>query len=122
MTPGHKSVSRALAYTLTLGETDAWFDLSTILARRLDETERVALAYSILRTIEPDHRDKISATLGDIEAPAGPPPPPFADEIQHDADWWASIASQDELRAYFRAIYNNLSSDDKKIAAQKIKG
>lgn len=101
-------------------DTDAWFTLSQIIFARLEPEEQAGLAFAAMRALPSDIRWDLLEAMGEVELPTGPPLPPFAEDIASDANWWASSASNEELRAYFRAIINYMSDDDKKIAAQKL--
>ena len=116
----HKAVGRSVCFALGADEPDAWFTLSQIIFARLEPEERAGLAFAAMRALPSDIRWDLLEAMGEVELPTGPPLPPFAEDIASDANWWASSASNEELRAYFRAIINYMSDDDKKIAAQKL--
>jgi hypothetical protein len=116
----HKAVGRSVCFALGVETTDAWFDLAEIIFARLTLEEKAGLAFAAMRALPSDIRWDIVQALGEVELPTGSPLPPFTEDIASDANWWASSASNEELRAYFVAIINYMSDDDKKIAAQKL--
>ena len=116
----HKAVGRSVCFALGVETTDAWFDLAEIIFARLEPEEKAGLAFAALRALPTQSRWDIMEALGDVELPIGSPLPPFAEDIASDANWWASSASDEELRAYFVAIINYMSDDDKKIAARNL--
>lgn len=118
----HKAVGRSVCLALGAADPDAYFSLSQILCARLELEERAALAFAAMRSLAPDYRWMVMEGLGDVERPNGSPLPPFSEEIIDDANWWASSASKEELRAYLRAIINYMDEDDKKIVARNILG
>ena len=120
MKRSYKSVIRSIGYCLALGERDRWLELPIILTARLEPEERAALAYAALQSLNPDHRLLVYKAVDDIEIPAGGPMPPFDEQIEYDAQFWASIATQAERRAYLIAILKHMSDDDKKIIANKL--
>jgi hypothetical protein len=116
----HKAAGRSVCLALGADDADAWFTLSKILFARLTPEEKVGLAFAAMRALPSENRWDILSALGDVEMPTGSPLPPFAEDIAADANWWASSASNEELRAYFRAIINYMSDDDKKIASRNL--
>ncbi len=58
--PAHKSAARMLGYALTLNDFDTWAGLALVLRARLDTTERAALAYMALRSL--DEADAIATS------------------------------------------------------------
>lgn len=67
--PDHKRIARCIGYSLTLNTFDAWADLSVVLAARLNDEERTALAYSALRSLDANtaHRAASLAIFGPIQ-------------------------------------------------------
>lgn len=108
MKPEHKRMSRMLGYCLTLGTADAWSGFSFVAAVRLSETERAALAFSALNSLELDHAEMTAAaSIGT----AGAPLPPFLGGMD-EARFWASYASRSELKAYALASFEAMSAKD----------
>lgn len=120
MSAEHKSVARALAYVLHLGDTDAWFNFSTILKRKLEPEEIAGLAYSALRCVDPEYRRRMYELLGDAETPAGSPLPPLSVDVAFDARWWAGIATETERKAYIYELLKTLNENDKKIVVRNL--
>ncbi|MCG7623009.1 hypothetical protein [Epibacterium sp. Ofav1-8] len=116
MKPAHKRMSRMIGYCLTLGTADAWSGFSLVAARRLSETERAALAFSALNSLELDHAEMTAAaSIGS----AGTPLPPFLGGME-DARFWASYASRSELKAYALACFNAMPASDQAAFFQYI--
>ena len=106
--PAHKLMSRMLGYCLTLDTAEAWSGFRIIAAARLSETERAALAFSALNSLDPDHAEMTAvASFGS----AGMPPPPFLGGMD-EARFWSSYASRSELKAYALAAYEAMSPAD----------
>ena len=63
--PAHKSVARSIGYALTTGDSDGWGMFTAVTLLRLDDVERVGVAYAALRSLNPDHvEDTLEAALG----------------------------------------------------------
>ena len=58
--PAHKSVARSIGYALTTGDSDGWNKFTAIALLRLNDAERMGMAYAALRSLHPDH---VEATL-----------------------------------------------------------
>jgi hypothetical protein len=56
---GHKRACKMLGYALTLNDPAIWGDTAAIFALRLSPPERAALAYTALRTLEPEAREAV---------------------------------------------------------------
>ncbi|WP_099828232.1 hypothetical protein [Oceaniglobus indicus] len=50
--PAHKAVARMVGYVLTLGDSASWHGLTMVLIARLSDTERAALAYAALNSLD----------------------------------------------------------------------
>lgn len=108
MKPEHKRMSRMLGYCLTLGTADSWSGFSFVAASRLSDTERAALAFSALNSLELDHAETTAAaSIGS----AGAPLPPFLGGMD-EARFWASCASRSERKAYALASFEAMSAKD----------
>jgi hypothetical protein len=108
MKPSHKRMSRMLGYCLTLGTTDAWFALSAVAEARMTLKERAGLAFASLKSLDPEIREQTAAAaLG----AAGSPMPAFLGGME-DARFWASLASNSELKAYALAAFEALPAQD----------
>lgn len=92
----HLGATRVTGYALTLGGFDAWEAASAVWQARLTDTERAALAWAAMKSL--DHADamKVAET---VLGGAGAPLPPFLAPVD-EAQFWASIASRQELDAY----------------------
>jgi hypothetical protein len=85
-----------LGYALTLGGFDGWEGASAVWQARLTDIERAALSWAALRSL--DHADAL-AVAETVLGGAGAPLPPFLAPVD-EAQFWASIASPQELDAY----------------------
>ena len=106
----HLGSTRMLGYALTLQDYDAWEGASAVWQARLTETERAALAWAALRSLDEDHAREVAYTV--IQG-AGAPLPPFISPMD-EASFWADIASESELKAYALACFNRLSKRDQR--------
>lgn len=98
------SVSRAL----TLGTNiETWLGVALIFRARLTPQERAALAVSALRSLEPSD----AAQVFEFACPSAGYPSTL-DNLMRDARWWASFATEDELKAYSVAIHESMTPDD----------
>ena len=108
MKSSHKRMSRMLGFCLTLDTTDAWFAFSAIAEARMTLKERAGLAFASLKSLDPEIREQTAAAaLG----AAGSPLPAFLGGME-DARFWASLASQTELKAYALASFEAMSPKD----------
>jgi len=117
--PAHKQVAKAIGYALMLGETNGYIELVEVIAARLSQAERVSLGYAALKSVDPAVRLELYELMSDIETVMGSPLP-FAKDIRDDAEFWASNASQTELRAYSMAIFNKMTKADKQRFVKKL--
>ncbi|WP_397544218.1 hypothetical protein [Roseovarius salis] len=92
----HKKAAKLLGYALILDDFDSWEAASAIWQARLTDTERAALAWAALRSLDEDHAREVAYTV--IQG-AGAPLPPFISPMD-EAAYWADIASPAELDAY----------------------
>ena len=105
MKPAHKRMSRMLGYCLTLGTANAWAGFSFVAAVRLSETERAALGFATLNSLDTEQaRMTAAASIGE----AGDPLPPFLGGME-DAVHWAEWASPAELDAYCLAAFQRMA-------------
>ncbi|GGL80322.1 hypothetical protein [Wenxinia marina] len=105
----HVRASRMLGFALTTHDFDGWDAFALVCAARLTASERAAMAWASLRSLDPD--DAMAVVMTALPA-AGAPMPPWTDPLE-DAEWWTSRASPDELRAYLAAIFNALPRMDR---------
>jgi len=101
-------MSRMLGYCLTLGGADAWAGFSVVAAARMAETERAALAFAALNSLDQEHAEMTAAAS---LSSAGAPLPPFLGGMD-DARFWASWASRSELKTHALAAYEAMSAKD----------
>ncbi len=107
MKPAHKRMSRMLGYCLTLGTAEAWAGFSLAAAVRLDATERAALGFATLNSLDAEQaRMTAAASLG----AAGEPLPPFLGAMDEARDW-AAWATPTELDAYCLAAFQRMAPD-----------
>lgn len=105
----HKRMSRALGYTLVLGEPEAWGGFSVLCRARLTVCERAGLALAALRSLPDDCAlETAAAALGAM----GEPLPPFLAGME-DAHHWASWATENELKAYALASFEAMRPRDR---------
>ncbi|WP_334061376.1 hypothetical protein [Limimaricola cinnabarinus] len=109
-------MSKMLGYCLTLGTADAWTGFSQVAIVRLSETERAALAFFALNSLDPDQAERAAAAS--IKS-AGMPCPPLLGGMD-EARFWAADASRSELKAYVAAAYEALSPADQAAFIQHI--
>ena len=101
-------MSRMLGYCLTVGTVEAWSGFSLVAAARLSESERAALAYSALNSLEPEEAELTAAArIGS----AGVPLPAFLGAMD-EARSWAFCASPSELKAYALASFEAMNVKD----------
>lgn len=75
---------------------------------RLSKEERAALAWSALKSLDPENAVIVAeAAIGR----AGHPLPPFLAPMD-EARWWSEIANRRELKAYCAASFDALSKSD----------
>ena len=99
MRPAYKKVSRCVGYALTLGDDDGWISLAEILAARLTQSERMALGYAALCSVDQEKLEGAGYPL------------PFGDEAEKEAEYWADRASDFERAAYLMACWQRLSKE-----------
>lgn len=106
--PEHKRLSRMLGYSLTLATPDAWSGFAVVAAAGLSAAERMALAFSALRSLDPEHAKAAAAVaIGTASAPL----PPFLGGMD-EARFWASCASRSERKAYALAAFEAMGTAD----------
>ncbi|WP_224815669.1 hypothetical protein [Hasllibacter sp. MH4015] len=105
-----------LGYSLMVGSFDAWAAFSIVAAARLSEAERLSLAFSALRSLNPDQAQAAAAAaIGS----AGGPLPAFLGEMD-EARQWAVRASRDERKAFALASFEAMSRKDQAAFFQHI--
>ncbi len=101
----HERVVRMLGYCLTLGTAEAWAGFSLVAAVRLDATERAALGFATLNSLDADQARMTAAAALDA---AGAPLPAFLGHMD-EAQFWAALASPAELEAYCLASFRRMA-------------
>jgi len=117
--PVHKQAARVLVYALTLGDFDAWLGASAIWMARLSAPERAALAFSALKSMDPD--DALMTAESALMRGAGLPITPLFD-FMDEAAFWADMAEPDELKAYALASFNRLSAPNQMAFLKHVHG
>ena len=107
----HRLVLKGLGGALTLvNDPETTSRLVRILANGLSPEERAWLLHVLLDAVEPDDAVPI---LDDYFASLEEGPPlPALDAFEDSAQWWASLASVPELRAYLAACFVRLPPRD----------
>lgn len=114
----HASASRTLGYALLFGGYEDWKAAAQIFALRLTARERAALAWSALRSLDPDHAQLVAqAILG----PTGMPLYCETDPMGM-ASMWSDWASAAERRAYALACYRRMSPQEQVAFVDIISG
>jgi hypothetical protein len=91
-----------LSHALTLGDSDTWLGFADVIAARLTDGERAAMAFAALVTLDADQVDGvISAATG----ATGGPSPAFLNAAE-ELSWWAGFASSHEIDAGAVACVN----------------
>jgi len=102
----HLGSTRMLGYALTLHDYDAWEGASAVWQARLTETERAALAWAALRSL--DHDDAVTVAETALGGAGAPDAPLFSEMDQ--AAFWADMASPSELDAYALACVRAMAT------------
>ncbi len=105
----HRRVSRSLAFLLHDGDNDRWCDAWIIWRARLTPTERVQLAYSSIKSLDPEQTLMVVET---VFASWGVPLPPFLDLVGESSDW-AAFAHPEQRNAVFFACWNEMSPKER---------
>ena len=106
----HARVLLMLCHALELGDDhEVWDGLPVVLSARLTGDELVRLLEALLRAVD---ADQAAAVLQDHMVRVGSPLPVLTD-IDHDARWWADLASPGEIKAWLSACYVRLSPRDR---------
>lgn len=107
MKPAHLKTVRAMGYTLTLGDQDAWWGMVPVLMARLTVEERACLAFMALKALD---RDTATMTAeAALDTGAGQPQAPLFG-FMDQAAFWADMADPEELAAYCLASFNAMPS------------
>lgn len=120
ISPSHKAVSRSIGYALTTGDGLGWQHFTAVALLRLDDAERVGLAYAALCALHPDHiAPTLDAALG--SAGAGSPMAPLFNHM-NQAAFWADMAEPDELEAYCLASFTAMPARRKAAFLDFVQG
>ncbi len=116
--PEHKSLSRTLGYSLTLGTVEAWSTFAFVASARLSPMERGSIAAAALKSMPLDLATMAAAA---VIGAAGDPLPAFLGGMD-DARHWASMASRSERKAYALAAYEAMTAKDRAAFSRHITG
>lgn len=114
-----KRASRAFGYALWLNSTDHWLGFKTILQARLSPSERAALAFVALKSLDPDD----AVATADAALPVGMCAP-VAPVFNHmdEAAFWADTAEPEALDAYCLASFNRMAPGRQAAFMDFVKG
>lgn len=102
----YKRAARALGFSLLLDTADTWHSLTVVLTARLSRVERVALAWSVLRSLTPD---EIAATVESVLPDSTPAPMVPLYGYMDEAAFWADMAEPEALEAYCLASFDRMA-------------
>ena len=108
LSDSHLRASRMLARALHAKDAEIWIDADTVWRATLSDAERASLAYSVLKSLDPDHQRFVVETVCQV---MGMPLPPLLDAA-HEAGSWAAFADEEQLRATALACFNAMSASD----------
>ena len=108
--PRAKSAGRALSLTVAADNPNAWPDLAVVWRSRLEPLERVGLAFSAMRSLDPREAEAVAWH----SAERGEWPSAVFDDPAEDAVWWVRHASRHELAAYSVAIWRAFTPGQRK--------
>jgi hypothetical protein len=103
----HKSVSRMLGYTLTLGDFDAWAGFRVVALARMTEAELACLAYFTLTALHPEHAESVMA----LACGAADWPLPWYLGGMDEPRAWAAMSSPRENKAMALACFEALPKE-----------
>lgn len=107
----HQRVAKAFGDTLVLGTPSAWLGLVPVLCARMTPSERQALAFASLWSLNPaDAQDAVQAAQKDARGCGWPIAPLIS--FMDDAAFWADMAEPDEIKAYCLACYDRMAQQD----------
>lgn len=106
MPDSYKRAARALGFSLLLNTADAWHCLTVVLTARLSRVERVALAWSALRSLTPD---EIMVTVEAVLPDSTPAPTAPLYGYMDEAAFWAEMAEPEALEAYCLASFDRMA-------------
>lgn len=101
-------MSRMLGFCLTLGTADTWSDFSFVASVRLEESERAALAYAALRSLDASNAEIVAAG---VMGASGTPLPSFLGGMD-EARSWAAFASPHDLKTHALAAFEAMTAKD----------
>lgn len=101
-----KRVARCVGYAAWLNTADAWHSLTVVLTARLSRVERIALAWSVLRSLTPD---EIAATVDSVLPDSTPAPMVPLYGYMDEAAFWADMAEPEALEAYCLASFDRMA-------------
>lgn len=108
LSENHQRAARMFGCVLHGGDSETWMDADIVWRARLTEKERVAMAYSFLKSLDPDQREMV---VDCVFASHGMPLPPFMDHAKEACDW-AAFADEEQVRTTALACFNEMSLSD----------
>jgi hypothetical protein len=108
LSDNHRRTSKMLAYALHADQEEIWLIAEIVWLARLTDRERVAMAFSVLRTLRPDQRELIHAAVSDDAAMPNVPLMSAMDEASSWADW----ANYSSIKACTLVGFNRLTEPD----------
>lgn len=117
--PAHKDAARQIAWALAQNTGGDWLACGAALRLLLNAQEAFGLAMAALGAVE----ERDMTTLLDEALPeyAGQPMAPWID-VRDDATWWASMATERELRAYAMACLLRIPEAERAQMVAALKG
>lgn len=111
LTKAQGAVVRSLSFALQVGDSyAAWSGFAFILSARLKASERAAIAWAALKSLDPDQAEAVKESVSIPSTRAGTPVPPF-DTPEEEASFWVQYASEDEIDAYALATVRAMSPE-----------
>ena len=101
-------MEHCLKHVWTLGDEATCWKVAHIWHQKPSAKDRKLAAFTALFSLEGEEALDIIEYVAERHQ-FGPPLPPLG-SFKDEAEWWASRATEDELRHYLTAIFLNLSS------------
>ena len=100
----HRRTCLMLGLCLLAGDSDIWVKAPVVWSARLTAEERAALAFSVLRSLDPD---QIQHVFDAVFSRFNLPPPPFLNPSTEASDW-AAWADHEYVSAMAVACFNEM--------------
>ena len=97
---------RVLSFVFLLDNFDAWADLSIFMASILPYADRVKLAWSLLRLLDPDD---VFATAEAVLPARTPSPIAPLFSYKDEAEFWTGVADPEAIEAYCLACFERMA-------------